>query len=138
MNGKQPKLVVPQFLIQDVIAENHNSNFVAHLGNKRTLELISLMYWWPKIRQNIEECVRRCDKCQTMKGKHEFQTLLEETEDPSDLFQVTSVDITGQYSITLRKYKYLLTSSAISQGMSKPSRCRTFRQKLLQEFTLQR
>jgi len=58
---KQPKLVVPQALIQEVIAENHNSIFVAHPGSKRTLELISLKYWWPKMRQSIEEYVRRCD-----------------------------------------------------------------------------
>ena len=39
--GKPPKLVVPQSLIQDVIAENHNPIFVAHPGSKRTFELIS-------------------------------------------------------------------------------------------------
>ena len=72
---KQPKLVVPQALIQEVIAENHNPIFVAHPGIKRTLELISLKYWWPKMRQSIEEYVRR-DKCQTRKGKHEFRAPL--------------------------------------------------------------
>jgi hypothetical protein len=44
VKGKQPKLVVPQSLIQDVIAENHNPIFVAHLGGKRTFELISHKY----------------------------------------------------------------------------------------------
>ena len=53
--GKPPKLVVPQSLIQDVIAENHNPIFVAHPGSKRTFELTSLKYWWPKMRKNIEE-----------------------------------------------------------------------------------
>jgi hypothetical protein len=45
VKGKQPKLVVPQSLIQEVIAENHDPIFVAHPGSKRTLELISPMYW---------------------------------------------------------------------------------------------
>jgi len=75
VKGKQPKLVVPEALIQEVIAENHNPIFVAHPGIKRTLELISLKYWWPKMRQSIEEYVRR-DKCQTRKGKHEFRAPL--------------------------------------------------------------
>ena len=75
VKGKQPKLVVPQALIQEVIAENHNPIFVAHPGSKRTLELMSLKYWWPKMRQSIEEYVRR-DKCQTRKGKHEFRAPL--------------------------------------------------------------
>jgi hypothetical protein len=56
VKGKQPKLVVPQTLIHEVIAENHNPIFVAHPGSKRTLELISLKYWWPKMSQSIEEC----------------------------------------------------------------------------------
>jgi len=49
VKGEQPKLVVPQSLIQNVIAENHNPIFVAHPGGKRTFELISLTYWWPKM-----------------------------------------------------------------------------------------
>ena len=72
VKGEQPKLVVPESLKQNVIAENHNPIFVAHPGGKRTFELISLKYWWPKMRQSIEHYVRRCDKCQTWKGKHEF------------------------------------------------------------------
>jgi hypothetical protein len=51
--GKQPKLVVPQSLIQDVIAENHSPIFRAHSGSKRSFALISLKYWWPKMRQSI-------------------------------------------------------------------------------------
>ena len=49
VKGNQPKLVVPQSLIQDVITENHNPIFVAHPGSERTFELISLKYWWPKM-----------------------------------------------------------------------------------------
>jgi hypothetical protein len=50
VEGKQPKLVVPRSLIQDVIAENHNPIFRAHPGSRRTFGLISLKYWWPKMR----------------------------------------------------------------------------------------
>ena len=94
---------VPQALIQEVIAENHNPIFVAHPGSKMTLEFISLKYWWPKMRQSIREYVRRCDKCQMRKGKHEFRAPLGAVEDPSEPFQVTSMDITGPYCVTPRK-----------------------------------
>jgi hypothetical protein len=49
VKGKQLKPVVPQSLMQDVIAVNHNPIFEAHPERKRTLELISLKYWWPKM-----------------------------------------------------------------------------------------
>lgn len=45
LKGKQHKLVFPQSLMQDVIAENHYLICVAHRGNKRTFELISIKYW---------------------------------------------------------------------------------------------
>jgi hypothetical protein len=109
LKGKQPKLVVPQSLIQDVIAENHDPIFVAHPGSKRTFELISLRYWWSKMRKNIQEYVRRCDKCPNRRGKHEFRDLLGEVEEPSEPLQVTSMDIKGPYCITPRKTPILLT-----------------------------
>jgi len=61
------------------------------------------------MRQNIEEYIRRCDKCQTRKGKQEFRAPLGEVETPSKPFQVTSLDITGPYLVTPRKNRYLLT-----------------------------
>jgi len=61
------------------------------------------------MRKSIEEYVRRCDKCQTRKGKHEFRAPLGAVEDPSEPFQVTSMDITGPYCVTPRKNRYLLT-----------------------------
>ena len=103
MKGKQPKLVVPQSLMQDLIAENHNSIFMPHPWSERTFELISLKYWWPKMRQSIEDYIRRCAKCQTRKGKQEFRAPLGEVENHSETFQVTSLDIIGPYFVTPRK-----------------------------------
>jgi len=62
-NGKH-QLVVPQTLIQDVIRENHDPMYVAHPGIKRTYSLISLNYLCSKMRETIEQYVRRCDPCQ--------------------------------------------------------------------------
>jgi hypothetical protein len=138
VKGKQLKLVVPQALIQEVIAKNHNPIFVAHPASKRTFELISLKYWWPKMRQSIEDYVRRCDKFQTRKSKHEFRAPLGAVEDPSEPFQVTSMDITRPYCVTPRKTGICLPSSTILQNMLKPSRSRTFRKKLVLEFMLLR
>jgi len=60
------------------------------------------------MQQSLEEYVRRCDKCQTRKRKHEFRAPLGEVQNPSEPFQVTALDITGPYSLTPRKNKYLL------------------------------
>jgi hypothetical protein len=56
VRGHSPQLVIPQSLIQEVISENHDPIFIGHPGSKRTLELISLKYWWPKMRQHRGLC----------------------------------------------------------------------------------
>jgi hypothetical protein len=43
------------------------------------------------------------------KGKTEFRAPLVEVEEPSEPYQVTSIDITGSYKIIPRKKRYLLT-----------------------------
>jgi len=107
-NGKH-QLVVPQTLIQDVIRENHDPKYVAHPGTKRTYSLISLSYWWPKMRETIEQYVRRCDPYQRRKENREMIAPLGDVEEPKFPFEVTLMDITGPYPTTLRGNKYLLT-----------------------------
>lgn len=102
-------LVVPKNLIGKVIAGNHSAIFAAHPGSQRTYELIALKYWWPKMRQTIEDFVMRCDLCQKRKGAHEFRAPLGKVEEPQEPFQITSMDITGPYPLTPRRNKYLLT-----------------------------
>jgi len=62
VKNKQPKLVVAQSLIKDELAENHNPYF-----RDPPVELIYLKYWWPKMRQSIQEYVSCCDKCHSRK-----------------------------------------------------------------------
>jgi len=107
-SGKH-QLVVPQTLIQDVIRENHDPKYVAHPGIKRTYSLISLNYWWPKMRETIEQYIRKCDPCQRRKENREMIAPLGDVEKPKIPFEVTSMDITGPYPTTPRGNKYLLT-----------------------------
>jgi hypothetical protein len=88
---------------------NHDPMFVAQPGRKRTYDLISLRYWWPKIRQTIDDYVMRCDTCQRRKDAREYRAPLVEVEEPSEPFEITSMDITSPYPLTPRKNKYLLT-----------------------------
>lgn len=103
------QLVVPRALVTAVIHENHDPIYASHPGRQRTSELISLNYWWPRMRFNVEEYVKQCDKCQRRKGGYQYRAPLGDLPEPTEPFQVTSMDITGPYSLTPRKNKYLLT-----------------------------
>jgi len=106
-NGKH-QLVIPETLIQEVIRENHDPIFVAHPGILRTYRLVSINYWWPSMHKSIENYVKKCDSRQRRKSTRKFIAPLGEVEEPTYPFQITSVDVTGPYPVTLRKNKYLL------------------------------
>jgi len=61
------------------------------------------------MRKSIEEYVRKCDSCQRRKEYRQFTEPLGSREVPERPFQITSMDITGPYPLTLRRNKYLLT-----------------------------
>jgi hypothetical protein len=103
------QLVVPKSLTLDVIRANHNPSYVAHPGIKRTHSVIALNYWWPGIRKSIEDFVQKCDSCQGRKEGRQFTAPLGSPEVPEGPFQITSMDITGPYPLTPRRYKYLHT-----------------------------
>ena len=99
------QLVVPKSLVEDIIKANHDPVYVAHPGTKRTVDLISLSYWWPSMRKSVEDYIRKCGSCQRRKEEREFVAPLGKTEEPSSPFEVTSMDITGPYLVTPRKNK---------------------------------
>jgi len=107
-NGKH-QLVVPRTLIQEVIEENHDPKYVAHTGMKRTYSLIALNHWWPIMRRDIEDYIRKCEPCQRRKEGKVLIAPLEEVQSPKFPFEITAMDLTGPYVTTPRGNKYLLT-----------------------------
>jgi hypothetical protein len=66
------QLIVPANLTRDVTKQNHYQAYDAHPGVKRTYILISLRYWWPNMKKDIEDCFKTCDLCQRRKVDREF------------------------------------------------------------------
>jgi hypothetical protein len=46
-----------------ILQQYHDSTTAGHLGQAKTLELISREYYWPRIRQYVNEYVNSCDTC---------------------------------------------------------------------------
>jgi hypothetical protein len=107
MNGEH-QLLVPRTLAKEVIELNHDSIYAAHPGKKKTLEILCIRYYWPKMRQDVENYVREFDNCHRRKQGREYIAPLE-VRHPTYPFEITSVDICGPYPLTPRKNKYLLT-----------------------------
>lgn len=54
-----------------MLREHHDSMWAGHQGVHRTQALIERNYYWPKMRDDIEEYVRTCLVCQQDKVEHQ-------------------------------------------------------------------
>ena len=59
------KLYIPndKNLRNEVIHQCHDSITTGHPGKHGTLELVSRLYWWPRMSADTEHYVLGCDKC---------------------------------------------------------------------------
>jgi len=68
---KGDKIYVPDALDArtHVIYQCHNIPTAGHLGRDKTANLISRLFYWPKITQAVEEYIKGCQICQTTKPR---------------------------------------------------------------------
>lgn len=64
--GQRFMVVVPDKMIQEVIKSSHDGDHGIHPGMNKTMNLILAKYWWPRLKEDVIEYVRRCKMC-TMK-----------------------------------------------------------------------
>jgi hypothetical protein len=46
-----------------ILQEHHDAKTAGHLGQEKTLELVSRNYYWPRMRQFVNEYVNTCEMC---------------------------------------------------------------------------
>lgn len=61
------KLVIPKDCRRDVFNECHDRPTAGHAGVYKTLHRVSHLYYWPKMRKDIADYVRKCVVCQSQK-----------------------------------------------------------------------
>jgi hypothetical protein len=51
------------FIKLRILKSCHDSPSTSHLGEAKTLELVTCDYYWPRIRRYVEDYVKSCDAC---------------------------------------------------------------------------
>lgn len=51
-----------------ILQEEHDSKVAGHMGQEKTIELVSRHFFWPQMDQWIEDYVRSCPDCQKNKA----------------------------------------------------------------------
>ena len=84
-------------LRKTLLRECHDTLWARHPGWERTLALVKQGYYWPQMRDDVEEYVRTCLTCQQDKVEHKKKAgLLEPLPVPKRPWESVSLDfITG-------------------------------------------
>jgi hypothetical protein len=60
-------LVVPEHFRERIIQAAHLTREVGHRGIQGTTERVQLSYWWPALKQDVDNFIKKCERCQTSK-----------------------------------------------------------------------
>ena len=76
-----------------VVQNCHDTYTARHFGSTKTLDLVQRSFWWPRMRQFVEDFVRTCDTCCKAKmPRHHPYGLLEPLPIPSKPWQSIALD----------------------------------------------
>ena len=90
---KQLRIPLDQEIRKEILESEHDHPTAGHFGQKKTIELITRNFYWPKMEETINEYVRTCDACQRNKSRrHARYGLLEPLDVPYAPWKSISVD----------------------------------------------
>jgi transposase InsO family protein len=53
-----------------ILTLHHDTPVAGHPGEYKTQKLVERSFWWPKLKDEVKEYVRRCDRCARFKGRN--------------------------------------------------------------------
>ena len=81
---------------------------LAHSGERRTLDKIKALYWWPDMMNHVTEYVKSCDSCQRdTKPKHKNPLNPIAVSGP---FEIVGIDHVGPLTKSKKGYEYIIVA----------------------------
>ena len=118
-------IYVPGSLRTRILELHHDSISVGHFGIKKTTELISRNFWWPKLSNDVTKFIKSCDVCCRNKvPRHKPYGLLSPLSTPKRPWSEISMD----FIVELPKSKDLTCIMVVVDRLTKmahfiPFRC---------------
>lgn len=107
----QSRLYVPavQAIRTSLLQECHDNPLSGHLGVNKTLALIKKSFYWPKMREDIEQYVTTCVSCQQNKPNNQLPMgLLQPLPIPDRPWQQVTMDYITQLPMTKNGHDAIL------------------------------
>jgi len=89
----QNKVVVPPSFQEQVVEMIHSSPLSGHPGTRKTIELVSRDFFWPKLRKTVRKYISTCDSCIRVKASQKHPLgLLQPLPVPDQKWWVVTMD----------------------------------------------
>lgn len=104
------RIIVPQSYTDRILVLVHRSPTAAHMGSKRTWQRARNSFWWPKMRQEIEEYVAQCEECGKNKHmNHPNSAPANRTSIPGQPLEMVMIDFVGPFqAASTHSFRYVL------------------------------
>lgn len=92
-----------------IINDFHLLPTSGHAGIRRMVNNIKKYYYWPTIEKDVQEFVKKCDKCQKQKYCLKTKQPMVITTTATSAFDKVYLDIVGPINKDVNDYAYILT-----------------------------
>ena len=110
--GKESKLqlILPDncYKKQEVLQQFHDCPTAGHLGVEKTLEKVKQSFYWPGMKDQIQEYCRHCDKCFARKPKSYKNRAPLGSYQVGEPMERIEVDILGPLPLSKHGNRYIL------------------------------
>jgi hypothetical protein len=94
----------------EILKEIHDSPIGGHVGIMRTYQKLKQFINWRGMKNDVENYIKKCKKCQTNKMTQCHTRMpLTLTDTPSTVFEKASIDLIGPFHPSNSCYRYILT-----------------------------
>jgi len=105
----KPRIMVPPQARDNVLHYYYDDLLAGHPGQEETLRAIKETFYWPTMKDDVNNFVRECDRCQRYKfGERRAKAALHRRT-PSSPFRTLSIDLMGPYPRSSKGNTMLLT-----------------------------
>ena len=108
IKGEKLLKVINKYEVGGLLYMMHDHELSAHFGIRATQDRIREKYWWSKMKKDIEDYVKSCDRCQRRnkpQGKNELKSI-----DVKTPFYQIGIDFVGPLPMTKRKNRYIIVA----------------------------
>ncbi|CAG2208721.1 unnamed protein product [Mytilus edulis] len=108
INSEMKQLILPSCWKEEILKMLHDDPVGGHFGVHRTLSRVSSRFYWAGYKENIEQCCKRCEICNSRKGPQKrARGAIKQYLVGAPLERVT-LDILGPLPITTSGNKLIL------------------------------